>query len=186
MVNLQQRQGKLLMTGFTQTYFRKRKYLAWRAPIVCSAIKRALHPTSVIDFGCSIGDLVWSFNEMGVPTIGFDVSPNVFHYSNPECPIIIHDITQPLPTQSKFDLAICIEVIRFIPELDLPGLIENFSTNATRVLIGYGGERIGQVIYQMEYHGWKQKPIDRLTSRLEQWKHKPAIKALYHGALYFE
>jgi hypothetical protein len=174
------------MTGFTQTYFRKRKYLAWRAPIVCSAIKRSLHPTSVIDFGCSIGDLVDGFNEIGVPAIGFDISLSLFAYSKPECPIFTWDITQPLPTRSKFDLAICLEVIRFIPELDLPELVKNFSRHAKRVLIGYGGNRIGQVIYQMEYHGWKQKGIDHLTCRLEQWKHKPAIKALYHGGLYFE
>lgn len=175
---------------FDSHYMRKRKYLAWRAPIICSAIKRVFHPTSVIDFGCSIGDLVQGFNEISVPAIGFDSCKDLFDHSYSEAMVINWDITKPLPTRSKFDLALCIEVLKFISIQDLDFLILNFKQHSKRVLIGYGGNEpykkgIFEVMLSKGYEP-AEYLLDRLREQLESWKSKPAIKALYHGCMYFE
>lgn len=172
---------------FTEQYFRKRKYLAWRAPIICAAIKKVFSPTSVIDFGCSIGDLVKGFNDLGVVSIGVDSAPALFEWSHPETPILLHDITEPLPTLSRFDLALCIETIRFIPEEKLGSLIHNFRSRSSRVLLGYAGDRKSYVIKAMQCCGYilTSDCIQPLKRELEMWKTKPAIKALYHGGMYF-
>jgi hypothetical protein len=166
---------------------RKRKYLAWRAPIICSAIKKVLHPTSVVDFGCSIGDLVQGFNEISVPAIGFDLCEDVFDWSEPETPIFLQDIAQPLLTHSRFDLSLCVEVLRFIPDENFEGLLYNLYNHSKRVLIGYSGDRKKQLIERMIVYGFIQSEdeIIMLRKQLEPWKTKPAIKAFYYGAMYF-
>ena len=173
---------------FDSNYMRKRKYLAWRAPIICSAIKKVFHPTSVVDFGCSIGDLVHGFNEIAIPAIGFDSSEDLFDWSEPETPIFIQDITQPLPTHSCFDLSLCVEVLRFIPDEKFEGLLYNLYNHSKRVLIGYGGDRKKQLIERMNVYGFILSVGDEMTllrAQLEPWKTKPAVKALYHGGMYF-
>lgn len=172
---------------FDSNYFRKRKYIAWRAPIVCSSIKNIFQPVSVIDFGCSIGEFVSGFNDISVPAIGFDFSEQLFNWSEPDAPIVIWDITAPLPTKSKFDLALCIEVLRFIPDEKIDALIENFRKHSERVLIGYSGGRQTFVIEKMYEHGYCIEPneTDQLRKKLETYKTKPAIKAIYHGGMYF-
>jgi len=172
---------------FTSEYMRKRRYLAWRAPIICSTIKKVFRPTSVVDFGCSIGDLVQGFNEISVPAIGFDSCVDLFDHSNPETPIILEDITGSLSTKSCFDLALCIEVLRFIPKEKLDGLIQNFSRHSKRVLVGYNGENKNLLIRKMrdQGYGMPTSEIIELREILEEWKTKPAIKAIYNGAMYF-
>jgi hypothetical protein len=172
---------------FNSAYFRKRRYLAWRAPIICSAIKQTFHPTSVIDFGCSIGDLVQGFNDLCIPSIGIDNSEELFDWAEAETPIFISDITEPLHTQTQFDLALCIEVLRFIPLHKLEGLANNIFGHSTRVLIGYGGEDKKLITETFESFGFVQdrRMITELKKHLEAWKSKPAIKALYYGGIYF-
>jgi len=172
---------------FDSNYMRKRKYLAWRAPIICSAIKKVFKPTSVVDFGCSIGDLVKGFNDISVPAIGFDLCKELFEWSHYETPIIVQDITQPLPTFSRFDLALCLEVLRFIPDDKLDGLLSNLSSHSTRVIIGYGGDRKNHIVKELTDYGFVQSKdeMDQLRECLEPWKTKPAVKALYHGGMYW-
>ena len=172
---------------FDSNYMRKRKYLAWRAPIICSAIKRTFAPTSVIDFGCATGDLVRSFNELSITALGVDSSESVFEWAHPETPILTWDISTPLPTKSKFDLALCIEVIRFLSIDQFAGLVANFITHSKRVFIGYGGEKREWVIKLMEQAGYTlyQPQVQLLQEKLSEWKTKPAIKAIYHGGMYF-
>ena len=172
---------------FTSEYMRKRRYLAWRAPIICSAVKRVFRPTSVVDFGCSIGDLVKGFNDISVPAIGFDLCKELFDWSHYETPIIVQDIAEPLPTQSVFDLALCLEVLRFIPDEKLEGLLHNIYCHSKRVLIGYGGDRKENIIERMIKFGFtvSKSEMDLLRTHLEPWKTKPAVKALYHGGMYF-
>jgi len=172
---------------FDEKYFRKRKFLAWRALHVCSAFKSVFNPTSIIDFGCSIGELVFEFNHLCIPAIGVDNSTDLFYHSHPETPILLWDICKELPTYSKFDLALCIEVIRFISDTQLEFLIDNFQIHSKRVFIGYGGDRKDYVIGRMGERGYTQhvQPVERLREKLERIKEKPAIKAIYHGGMYF-
>lgn len=177
----------MVETQFNSQYFRKRKYLSWRAPIICSAIKKVFHPTSVMDLGCSIGDLVQGFNGLGVPAIGFDLAEDLFDWAEKETPIIIQDITEPLPTHSQFDLALCIETLRFIPNEKMEGLLSNLYEHSNRVLVGYGGDRKDYILSIFSDYGYTllKDKMDELRESLEHWKSKPAIKALYHGGMYF-
>jgi len=172
---------------FDANYYRKRQYLIWRAPIICFYIKQIFNPISVMDFGCSIGDLVHGFNNIGIPSIGFDSSEEVIRWAMPETPIFIKNITQPLDITFQFDLSLCIEVLRFVPDDKLPGLLHNIYCHSKRVVIGYGGDRKDYIVKTMLDFGFVElkSQIDILRTHLEPWKSKPAIKALYHGGMYF-
>jgi hypothetical protein len=77
--------------------------------------------------------------------------------------------------------------LRFIPDEKFEGLLYNLYNHSKRVLIGYSGDRKKQLIERMVVYGFIQSEDEMtlLRKQLEPWKTKPAIKALYHGGLYF-
>lgn len=120
---------------YTQAFFTTRQQNARQsAQAIVPLVLQALgHPQSIIDLGCGTGSWLSVFSEAGVPTIvGVDgsyvektqleISPAQFISHNLEHPFVL-----PERHQSRFDLAMSIEVAEHLP----PNRAESFVQELT-------------------------------------------------------
>jgi hypothetical protein len=173
---------------FNDLYYQKRKHIAWRAPVVCAAIKKVFNPFSVIDVGCSIGEFVEEFNNMGIHARGIDGSKAVTpHFMADPSFLKIHDLRKKV-TGYKADFCMCIEVFTIFEDEYKKQLLKNLTGFANKVLIGAAEHQRAEVLSEMnrlKYDYLADGEIE-LRRELEHLKTKPAIKALYHNSMYFE
>lgn len=68
--------------------------------------------STVVDVGCGEGWWGRQFQDAGATVVGFDggTAPQA------QIPVTVCDLTQPIPTTERFDLAICLEVAEHLPE----------------------------------------------------------------------
>jgi hypothetical protein len=169
-------------------FMRKRKYLSWRAPIVCKAIVDVLNPISVIDLGCGHGDLVKGFVDLGITAYGVDGSKWASSESGIPDLIFIRDLRDDVDLPNC-DLALCIEVLSVIDILYHLKVVENICYHSKRAIIGIDQSKAIDHIYNdMANFGFYRNRYveDDIKSKLEPWKRKQAIKAIYYGMMYFE
>jgi SAM-dependent methyltransferase len=170
-------------------FMRKRRYLSWRAPIICQAIQEVLNPTSVLDLGCAHGDLVKGFLDLGINAYGIDGSRWALEFVDfDRTRLFIKDLRHPIGDVPTCDLILCIEVLSIVDSSAHQAIIENIKKLGRRILLGVGaGKRFG-LESKMEEAGFRRgmEYEEKLRQTLEPWKRKMAIKALYYGMLYFE
>jgi len=173
---------------FTSEYMAKRLHLIWRGPIVCQIIKELLKPKSVIDFGCSVGDLVKGFIEIGVNAIGVDGSEGAReHFIAPAENFILHDLTKPL-YKIKADLLVSFEIYFLLIPDERIKFVKNVGRCCNRALISAPVELQEGLLKAMRLQNFYQvlMPTKKLQDNLEDIKHKAAVKGIYHNTMYFE
>ena len=127
-------------------WFRQRKSLAWRVPIVCDAILNVLNPKSLIDLGCGNGDLVSGFLERGVDAYGVEGTTNCLDYTMvPEGRLTIKDLRLPIVFKEPFDLCICFEVAEHLEPYAADTLINTTCRASKHVLFTAAGPGQGGI-----------------------------------------
>lgn len=170
---------------FGENFQRKRVHLTWRADTVGRAVKAIIQPDTVADFGCSVGEFVAWFNAHNVDAYGVDASPFARQFSS--CPAAIHiaDLTQPVEFR-PMEAVLCFEVFSILDEWD--GLIDNIGSHALKwALIALNPDKRRDLDARMAGIGFRRE-MDAEQSFRDLWeiyKHRPAMKALYHGIMVF-
>lgn len=135
-----------LDTAYNKSFFKNRHKLSWRVPVVCNAITNSFpYLSSIIDFGCGIGEYVNGFLQRGIDALGVEGTVNCI--DKIVCPadrIKISDLRTIINFDRRYDLAVCFEVVEHIEDEYVPNLIANFNNASDSVLIsaappGQGG-----------------------------------------------
>ena len=182
-------------------FFRQRKSLAWRVPIVCGAIQSVLKPTTVIDLGCGNGDLVAGFLDLGIDAFGIEGTTNACdHFMAPPEHFAIMDLRESIVFRHSYDLCICLEVAEHIEPQYVPVLMKNIMRASKRVLFSAAGPEQGGVhhVNCQPFEYWES-----LFNLISYYRHlmyeatikeqlmqsglhlKKGIKAYYQNMMYF-
>lgn len=169
---------------YRKAFFKGRKSLNWRVPIVCKAIidTFGIKPEqAIVDAGCAIGDYVKGFNDMGQFAWGIEGSEAARQHSVSGA-VIYHDLRTPWPFSAglsgwqhikKSQLCICLEVAEHIDEEYVDIFLNNLCDFANKILLTAappGQKGHGHVNCQ-EKEYWVQKMAIRgytRNSKLEQ------------------
>lgn len=126
---------------YRDNFFRRRKSLAWRAPILCSIIKKIFpEMDSVIDVGCAIGEFVKEFSDNGIRAKGIEGSISAKPYFLPGANISVFDIRQPLSCSLSsvikvWGLCMCLEVAEHIEKEYVEIFLDNLCFLSASILI---------------------------------------------------
>lgn len=186
-----------LSSIYRESFFSRRKSLAWRVPIFCDAVLAVIPTRDIVDAGCANGDLVEGFNKRKVPAIGLEGSPNAVPHMETKH-FLIRDLREPLKLPLKFGLCTCLEVAEHIEPEFAEVLISNLTSLSDQTLIsaappgqkGHHHVNCQPIEYWDDiFHkfGYKRVPKVReeLRERLSQWRHKPGIKAYYDNVHFY-
>jgi len=197
--------GKKNMISLKKTYsgrfFRNRHKFAWRAKHICKAIDDIFHPSSVIDVGCAIGDIVKGFRDISIIADGIEGSTECKPYAVVQNLLYLDLRKQCYNLEVfKYDLATCFEVAEHIEEEYADQFITNLCNLSDKILMSYaspgqGGhshvncqffEYWNKKFEEREYHS-----IDYIAElfkkELEPFRKKDGIKAFFnHNLVYFE
>jgi SAM-dependent methyltransferase len=185
---------------YPESFFKTRHKLTWRMEIVCGAIQSVLKPSSVLDAGCAIGDLVAGFIALGIDAYGLEGSRNCMKYLvAPVGNIFFFDLRGFVPLDRRYDLVTCFEVAEHIEREFAMQFVGNLCKLSHRVLMsaappGQGGRHhvnCQPPEYWQEqftfYDYGRERDIERRLKRFwVPWARKPGIKAYYDNLLYFE
>jgi SAM-dependent methyltransferase len=180
---------------FDESYFKKRIHLAWRSKIVCSALLQVFQPTSVLDIGCSVGDLVGGLRDLGVSAAGVDKSENVIPHlvCGAVGSVVVLDASQPLETwgstikNKEWDLAMCFEVLGVVSPDEARAILGNMAQLSRRLLIGVDEDKFND-FSTLTDSGFEERPelISAFRVLLDPYKRKQAIKAIYYASKFFQ
>jgi SAM-dependent methyltransferase len=173
---------------FGELYMSKREFLSWRAPIVGKAIIDVLHPKSVVDVGCSIGEFVAYFQRAGLLSAGIDNSPEAkAHFKGDKAYFFLQDLSQPNIVGQTFDLAMCFEVISIMPRSEWPSLIDNLCWLSKQLLLGIHEHSVLYVDRLLTDRGYVRDftVVEKIREHLETWKRKSAMKAIYYSMTFY-
>lgn len=185
-------------------FFRQRKTLAWRIPIVVDAI-RSIYPIvdSVIDLGCGNGDLLRGLQDKGYEVTGVEYKECCLPYLMVDRKhVFIRDLSKPLQDSwnDAFGLVMCLEVAEHIWERDTHNLIQTIKacTKSGGTLIFSaappGCLGVHHVNLQFkEYWVEKLKPefaynkqkTEIFKTKLETYKRIKGVKAYYEHGMVF-
>ncbi len=90
-------------------------------------IKNNFDFNTCVDYGCAKGFLVHALRIIGCHAFGEDISEYAVANFHPAVSGYIS-----LPNDNKYDLLICKDVLEHIPEIDLPGVIQNFKRKSSQ------------------------------------------------------
>jgi len=122
---------------YTKGFFKERNIGALKsAEIIVPIVLDLIHPKSVVDVGCALGEFLYIFKENGVEDIlGIDGEwVDKKKILIPENQFLAHNLENPLNVSRKFDLALCLEVAEHLDEKYSGLLIENL-TNLSPVVL---------------------------------------------------
>jgi hypothetical protein len=90
--------------------------IGWRGSIMCDTIQGILHPATLVDVGCGIGDLVEAFRLRGVAAWGVEGSEFSFPYRRVRKSLLLRmDLRKPQKLERNVsELALCFEVAEHI------------------------------------------------------------------------
>jgi cyclopropane fatty-acyl-phospholipid synthase-like methyltransferase len=89
--------------------------------------------TSLVDFGCGMGNYVKTFQENNINAIGFDGNPNTPELTNNLCKIL--DLSVPTKFDEPFDWAMSLEVGEHLPQQFEDIFIYNLHNNNKRGIV---------------------------------------------------
>jgi SAM-dependent methyltransferase len=171
------------MKNFDSLYYEKRLFISWRAQIVVDAILKAFPDLKLVyDIGCSVGEFVEEFKKRGISALGYEISKAVLdHLICSPRDIIFRDwsarYVKGLPP--KADLLLFFEVAPFLTEHQQRTMAMNLSRMAKVILTTSEGS-CGK--YFLEKGMVEDAEASKLvTSDLEKWRGKPAVKSIYHA-----
>lgn len=190
--------------AYSKKFFAQRKSLAWRVPIVGSAISDVLCPKSIIDVGCGNADLLKGFADSrpAHKYFGIEGTINALDYiEHNKAYIFIRDIRKPLDDLLLYelDLAICFEVAEHIEPAYANTFVDNLCSLSDHILMtaappGQGGNHhVNCQPFSYWFHKFTERGyrhngqvVDALRKQWESWKHKKGIKAYYNNLMYWE
>jgi SAM-dependent methyltransferase len=194
-----------LNKAYTKKFFKQRRSLHWRVPIVADAIVEVLHPKHVIDVGCGNGDLVVGLQErVKYPVYGIEGAVNALDSMEPwmENYVFIRDIRRPGIADfllRRMDLAICFEVAEHIESEYSDAFVDNLCAMSDTILMsaappGQGGKcHVNCQPWSYWFHKFSDRGyrhnhdvVDRLKARWEAYKHRKGIKAYYNNLMCWE
>lgn len=168
--------------------------------MIYSAVEETLGPTSLIDVGCAIGDLVDVFLFHGVDAYGLEGTDNVAPWSLiPPARMHYHDLRMPIDLDRTFDLVTCFEVLEHIEPECSDMLLKNLTGMSNKLLVsaappGQGGhyhvncqpieywdEKLASLGYEPDLNIVKE-----IQNKLAPWRKKPGILAIYQNLAYYE
>lgn len=189
---------------YNKKFFKQRRSLAWRVPIVVDAVIDVLNPHSVIDVGCGNGDLVSGFyRKLKYPCYGIEGTVNALESIEPwlENYVFIRDLRHPLDDfiLKKLDLAICLEVAEHIEEEYAEVFMDNLCGLSDTILMsaappGQGGKcHVNCQIWDYWFYlftarGYRPNHavVEALKIHWEKWKNQKGIKAYYNNLMCWE
>jgi SAM-dependent methyltransferase len=128
-----------LGTFYGEGYYQRQMDSSYRSGrIYASAMSEIMMPKNVVDIGCGRGTWLKAFKELGATTlVGFDgtwnsqdkmVDESITFYS---C-----DLNRPIPSSTKFDLAMSVEVAEHLEPASSNIFIESLTNFSDVVLFG--------------------------------------------------
>ena len=119
-------------------------------------------PSSVVDFGCGLGNFVQAFKKLGAEVRGLDgewaKQHPLFKITN-ESEFQLADLELPVVVSKKYDIALCLEVAEHLSPSSADGLVNSLAKASDRIVFsaaipGQGG--IHHVNEQWPQY-WKKK-----------------------------
>jgi 2-polyprenyl-3-methyl-5-hydroxy-6-metoxy-1,4-benzoquinol methylase len=125
---------------YDDEYCAKISSKGWRVktvPIVVNTLDNHFKPNSVIDFGCSNGLHLAQFRKLGMRTFGIEGTLSYRQYikQNYDGDFAIVDMRLPFDINSRFELAICIEVLEHIEDKFANIAVENICRHSDNICI---------------------------------------------------
>ena len=168
----------------TAHFMKKRTYIGWRGPIIAGAIFNVLHPKTVIDVGCGIGEIAKGLLDIGVDVVGIEGSrAGKEYYKLPLHKYKYIDIRRSFidsgyVVRERFDLVICLEVLSVIKNENNCHytIIENLKSLSSNIFMN----RIKEI------PDYKEEPeiAERIQSHLLPWKYKNGMKSLFSAKFF--
>jgi len=192
----------LLEETYSGRFFRPRHKFAWRAPHICKAIVDTINPTSVIDVGCAIGDIVKGFLDLGIEAYGIEGSKECIPYMQvSEEHYAVEDLRKPIHINKRFDLVTCFEVAEHVEEEFSDILVDNLCNFSDKILMTFaepGNQGHSHVNCQFLGYWWDKFVVKRnyklslgipfkIRDILKPFREKDGIKAFFnHNFVYWE
>jgi len=174
---------------FTKKYMFTKTYIAWRKDIICDAIYNVLKPKSLIDVGCSIGELVQGFKERGVEAKGLDGSRNILEYLKCDInDVMFEDLSEHIELNFKYDVATCFEVFGILPQEHREQAVKNLCGFSDRVLVACEEKYMNEVRDYMTDNYYLEFPVMAIKIKHqvpEKWRGKDAVSKIYNGLACF-
>lgn len=189
---------------YTKKFFKQRKSLAWRVPIVCDAIMSVIKPKHIVDVGCGNGDLVVGFQErVKCPVYGIEGTTNALTSMEAWLNnyIFIRDLRKPLDDflLRRMDLAICFEVAEHIEEEYADVFVDNLCGLSDIILMsaaepGQGGRAHVNCqpwvywFHKFTIRGYRHNNniVHALQTKWDQYRHRKGIKAYHQNLMCWE
>jgi SAM-dependent methyltransferase len=121
---------------YSDDFFTRQIEAVRSAHVVVPLVLSLIPINSVVDVGCGIGPWAAEFLANGVPDV-WGVDGDYVPRSQLRIPperFLARDLTNPLPFDRTFDLAVCLEVAEHLPASRAAGLVADLTTMAPSVL----------------------------------------------------
>ena len=135
----------------------------------CSIVMEEFRPLSVIDFGCSFGNILAPYEERGVEILGLEGSKVAKEYLKIKREnFLLFDLRHPYRGTKKYDLCLCLEVAEHINEKYSDILVESIVLSGRTIIFsaatpGQGGT--GHV--NEKPHMWWINKFERYAFKLD-------------------
>lgn len=181
---------------YTGSFFKVRRRLEWRVPIICDAImevfniqppEKSLKVQTIVDCGCAIGEYVAGFLDRGITSWGIEGSEAAEEFAKTQC-ISYYDLRLPLPSvmtasynadKRLSDLCMSLEVAEHIDEEYSDIYLNNLCALSKTILMtaaGPGQKGVGHVNCQEKGY-WEDKMRQRGYMR------QPQLEVAFASAL---
>lgn len=185
---------------YTDAFFKKRPSYARRAKVMLGSIVEMYSPSSYIDCGAALGDLVQEGLNLGMESYGIEGTTDCFPYL--QCPqqnMLILDLGKFFYMDMFFDVLTCFEVAEHIEEEYVEMFIDNLCRLSNNLVISacnYGPTtKIHPTVKPYEW--WIEKfgrrgfvqDLDAEVKLKELWdsiRGWPAVKEAYRNLIIFK
>lgn len=185
---------------YDRTFFGKRISYKRRAPFIIKSIVEMYNPTTYIDCGCALGDLVQEALNMDIDAIGIEGNESCLEFI--QCPtdrILICDLSKKITFSRSFDVLTSLEVAEHIEKEYVDIFIENLCALSNNLIISicdYGPTtKIHPTIQHHDiwlekflvYNFYRQTEKENiLKSKWDNIKGWPAVKEAYRNLIILE